>query len=152
LQRQPFCRTAFESNEALSFLRSLRDRMQKEDSLLIGFDMQKEKIILTEAYNDRAGITATFNLNILARINRELGGKFELNRFRHCSFYNAMKDRIEMYLYSTCRQRVEIEGIEETFDFEEAESIHTENSYKYTRPNIITCKAIRTNSQGPLFR
>jgi dimethylhistidine N-methyltransferase len=122
----------FELKEAESFLNVLADRLSKEDSLLIGFDLHKNEKILNAAYNDFAGITAKFNLNILARINRELGGEFDPCLFKHHGFYNKEKRRIEMHLVSTCKQQVHIKEIDKTFDFEEGESIHTENSYKHT--------------------
>jgi L-histidine Nalpha-methyltransferase len=126
----------FESKEAESFLNVLADRLNKEDSLLIGFDLHKNERILNAAYNDSAGITAKFNLNILARINKELGGGFDLRLFKHHAFYNKNKRRIEMHLVSTRKQQVYIKETGKTFDFEEDESIHTENSFKYTLKQI----------------
>ncbi len=122
----------FETKEADSFLKALVSRMNKGDSLLVGFDLRKPGKILNAAYNDSAGINAKFNLNILARINKELGGEFDLALFKHRAFYNRGKRRMEMHLVSTCRQQIYISEISKTFDFEEGESIHTENSYKYT--------------------
>ena len=126
----------FEPKEAKSFLKVLTDKLNKGDLLLVGFDLHKSQKILNAAYNDAAGITAKFNLNILHRINKELGGEFDLNLFKHYAFYNRDKRRIEMHLISTCKQQVYIREIDETFDFEEGESIHTENSYKYTLKQI----------------
>jgi dimethylhistidine N-methyltransferase len=126
----------FEPKEAKSFLKVLADKLNKGDLLLVGFDLHKSQKILNAAYNDAAGITAKFNLNILHRINKELGGEFDLNLFKHHAFYNRHKRRIEMHLISTCKQQVYIREIDETFDFEEGESIHTENSYKYTLKQI----------------
>jgi dimethylhistidine N-methyltransferase len=126
----------FEIKEAESFLKALVDRMNKGDSLLVGFDLHKSEKILNAAYNDSAGINAKFNLNILARINKELGGEFDLRLFKHSAFYNKEKRRIEIHLVSTCKQQVYIREIDKTFDFEEGESIHTENSYKYTLKQI----------------
>jgi dimethylhistidine N-methyltransferase len=134
----------FEIKEADSFLKALVDRMNKVDSLLVGFDLHKSEKILNTAYNDSAGITSKFNLNILARINKELGGEFDLTLFKHHAFYNREKRRIEMHLVSTCKQQIYIREIGKTFDFEEGESIHTENSYKYTL-NQIDALAKRCN-------
>jgi dimethylhistidine N-methyltransferase len=126
----------FEPKEAISFFRAIRARMENHDSFLVGFDLHKDPKILEAAYNDKAGITAKFNLNILARINRDLGGKFDLGAFSHYSFYNENKKRIEMYLISKNNQKVHIHGIGKTFTFKENERIHTENSYKYTLEQI----------------
>ncbi len=134
----------FEIKEADSFLKALVNRMNKGDSLLVGFDLYKSEKILNAAYNDSAGITAKFNLNILARINKELGGEFDLTLFKHRAFYNREKRRIEMHLVSTCKQQIYISEIDKTFDFEDGESIHTENSYKYAL-NQIDALAKRCN-------
>ena len=123
---------------ARSFLNMIRDRMEKEDLLLVGFDMQKEHSILNAAYNDKAGMTAKFNLNLLIRINRELGGEFDIGKFSHHAFYNHDKGRIEMHLVSKADQQVRIELIDKSFGFKKGESIHTENSYKYSLEQIQT--------------
>ena len=86
--------------------------------------------MLNAAYNDEAGVTARFNLNLLTRINRELGGTFKLDTFKHHAFYNRERYRIEMHLASLKRQKVKVAG--ETIDFRAGETIHTENSYKYS--------------------
>src|SRR5919202_149388 len=125
-----------EPNESRSFLRMLNDKMKNNDNLLVGFDLQKEAKILNAAYNDKAGITARFNLNLLARINRELGGEFSLSSFKHHAFYNKHKKRIEMHLISKISQRVYVDLIGQTFNFKENERIHTESSYKYTLKQI----------------
>jgi dimethylhistidine N-methyltransferase len=126
-----------EPTNATSFLNLIRDRMEKEDLLLIGFDLQKkDQVILNAAYNDKAGVTAKFNMNLLSRINRELGGHFDLGNFYHHAFYNHDKGRIEMHLVSNTDQRVRIDVIDKSFDFKEGESIHTENSYKYSLEQI----------------
>ncbi|HYY66263.1 MAG TPA: L-histidine N(alpha)-methyltransferase [Nitrososphaeraceae archaeon] len=125
-----------EPNESRSFLRMLNNKMKKNDNLLVGFDLQKETKILNAAYNDKAGITARFNLNLLARINRDLGGEFNLSSFGHHAFYNKYKKRVEMYLISKISQRVYVDLIGETFNFKENERIHTESSYKYTLEQI----------------
>ena len=104
--------------------------------LLIGFDLQKNAKTIEAAYNDSAGITAKFNLNLLSRINRELGGDFHVGDFEHLAFYNENKARMEMHLLSKLDQHVKIRGIGETFFFKKNERIHTENSYKYTLRQI----------------
>jgi uncharacterized SAM-dependent methyltransferase len=86
--------------------------------------------VLNAAYNDKAGVTAKFNLNLLTRINRELRGTFRLNTFEHHAFYNRERHRVEMHLASLKRQKVRVAG--ETIDFRAGETIHTENSYKYS--------------------
>ena len=98
--------------------------------LVIGVDLVKESKILCPAYNDAEGVTAKFNLNLLARINRELGADFDLTAFEHHAFYNREQSRIEMHLASTKRQKVKVNGT--TINFRAGETIHTENSYKYT--------------------
>jgi L-histidine N-alpha-methyltransferase len=126
----------FEPREAGSFLNTLRDGMGEEDALLIGFDLQKDRSILEPAYDDAAGVTARFDLNLLARINRELGGEFDLDAFRHQAHYNEPAGRMEMHLVSQREQRVAIRQLNESFGFSKGESIHTESSYKYTIPLI----------------
>ncbi|TLX66549.1 MAG: L-histidine N(alpha)-methyltransferase [Thaumarchaeota archaeon] len=123
----------FDPQQAKNFLHTLSKYMRKEDLFLIGIDLEKEKSILDKAYNDRMGITAKFNLNVLARINRELDGEFKLASFEHRSFYNKQKHRIEMYLESEMDQEVKIGTIEKSFRFKKGETIHTENSYKYSQ-------------------
>ncbi len=98
--------------------------------LLIGVDLVKDPAILHAAYNDSAGVTAAFNLNLWARANREAGADFDLSQWMHSAFYNAPLRRIEMHLVSRCAQRVTLAG--SAFDFAEGDSVHTENSYKYT--------------------
>ncbi|NOZ75115.1 MAG: L-histidine N(alpha)-methyltransferase [FCB group bacterium] len=121
---------------SIRFLSQLRSALHPQDKLLIGLDMVKEESILLQAYNDSEGTTARFNLNLLDRINRELGGHFDLDRFRHRALYNREATRIEMYLVSTERQTVALEALNRRFTFEDGEPIHTENSQKYT-PDLI---------------
>ncbi len=97
---------------------------------MVGVDLVKDPDILTAAYNDDAGVTAAFNLNLLTRINHELGGEFNPAAFRHRACYNQEQRRIEMHLISLARQKVRACG--KSFDFRRGETIHTENSYKYT--------------------
>jgi uncharacterized SAM-dependent methyltransferase len=98
--------------------------------LVLGVDLVKDPDVLYRAYNDAEGVTAKFNLNLLARINRELGADFDLGAFEHHACYNGAEHRIEMHLASTRRQKVRVDG--STFSFRAGETIHTENSYKYT--------------------
>jgi dimethylhistidine N-methyltransferase len=99
-------------------------------AMLIGVDLKKDPDVLHAAYNDTQGVTAAFNLNLLARINRELGANFDLTAFRHLAYYNATEGRIEMHLESQVSQDVELDG--KVFRFQRGETIHTENSYKYS--------------------
>ncbi len=99
--------------------------------LLIGFDLNKDPQLLHRAYNDAAGMTAAFNLNLLERLNRELGADFNLAQFSHYAFYNPWARRIEMHLVSLVEQTVTLS--DRRFHFEAGETIHTENSYKYSR-------------------
>ncbi|HEX2062718.1 MAG TPA: L-histidine N(alpha)-methyltransferase [Thermoanaerobaculia bacterium] len=117
--------------EAQSMLRDLHDALAPGDALLLGADLRKSKSILEPAYDDALGVTAAFNLNILARINRELGGTFALDAFRHRALYDEARGRIEMHLVSRRAQRVRIEALELEIAFAEGESIHTESSYKH---------------------
>jgi dimethylhistidine N-methyltransferase len=120
----------FEPYQAAAFLRHAGKTLGKAAILIVGVDLEKDAGILHRAYNDTHGVTAAFNLNLLKRINRELSADFNMKKFEHHAFYNCERHRIEMHLASVCRQRVRICG--ETFEFRAGETIHTENSYKYT--------------------
>jgi dimethylhistidine N-methyltransferase len=120
----------FEPHEACSFLRSARDILGQDALMLIGVDLEKDERVLYEAYNDKAGVTARFNLNVLHRINRELGGNFDISAFTHRAIYNRDRHRIEMHLISRKAQIVRLLG--QNFSFRAGETIHTENSYKYS--------------------
>jgi dimethylhistidine N-methyltransferase len=120
----------FEPHEASAFLRNAADILGAGATLIIGVDLIKPAEVLNAAYNDKAGVTAKFNLNLLTRVNRELGGTFRLNTFEHHAFYNRERHRVEMHLASLKRQKVKVAG--ETIDFRAGETIHTENSYKYS--------------------
>jgi L-histidine N-alpha-methyltransferase len=126
----------FDQDEALRFLRALRSVLQKGDALLLGADLKKDPAVLEAAYNDALGVTSAFNLNVLARINRELGGTFNLRAFQHRAFYNEAMGRIEIYIESLTNQRVRIEKLDLEIDFTAGELIHTENSYKYDKAGI----------------
>ncbi len=121
-----------ETEEASDFLRRLRSRLDAGDALLLGTDVVKDRDILLAAYNDSSGVTARFNLNLLARINRELGGHFDLGTFRHIAIWNPKQSRIEMYLVSLRDQEVSIDLLRMNVHFSRGERIHTENSHKYT--------------------
>ena len=104
--------------------------------IVIGVDLQKPVDVLDLAYNDPQGYTAAFNLNLLARLNRELDADFDLSAFAHRAFYNAERARIEMHLASLRAQRVRVAG--RVFSFDAGETIHTENSYKYTPDGFVS--------------
>jgi dimethylhistidine N-methyltransferase len=131
----------FDPEEALKFLRALRQVLSAGDALLLGADLKKDKLILEAAYNDALGVTAAFNLNVLARINRELGGNFDLRAFQHRALYNEEVGRVEIYIESTRDQTVEISQLEMEVQFAEGEQIHTENSYKYDLSDIAKLAA-----------
>jgi dimethylhistidine N-methyltransferase len=128
----------FEAHETTAFLRHAADLLGPDAGLIIGIDLVKDPDVLHHAYNDSAGMTAAFNLNLLARINREFDGNFELENFRHYAFFNREHSRVEMHLVSRVRQRVRVGG--RSFDFRNGETIHTENSYKYTL-DLFRCVA-----------
>jgi L-histidine N-alpha-methyltransferase len=126
----------FDADEALKFLRALRQVLNEGDALLLGADLKKDKAVLEAAYNDALGVTAAFNLNVLARINRELGGEFDLRAFAHRAFYNETFGRVEIYIESTRAQTVTISKLDMQVEFAAGEQIHTENSYKYDLSDI----------------
>jgi dimethylhistidine N-methyltransferase len=120
----------FEPHDAAAFLRHVAGRLESGAVLIIGVDLIKDAKILNAAYDDAAGVTAQFNLNLLTRINRELGGNFDLDAFCHQAFFNTERRRVEMHLASRKRQKARVAG--RSFEFRGGETIHTENSYKYT--------------------
>jgi dimethylhistidine N-methyltransferase len=120
----------FEPHEACRFLRSARDILGQDAQMVIGVDLEKDERVLYDAYNDAAGVTARFNLNVLNRINRELGGDFDTSAFIHRAIYNRERHRIEMHLISKKAQTARVLG--RSFSFRAGESIHTESSYKYS--------------------
>lgn len=119
----------FEPAEAVALLRRFAALLEG-GPLLVGVDRVKDPAVLHAAYNDAAGVTAAFNLNLWARANREADADFDLARWWHSAFYQPALQRIEMHLVSRCAQRVSVAG--QRYDFAEGESVHTENSYKYT--------------------
>ncbi len=120
----------FDPAEARAFLDSARKILGEGATMIVGVDLEKAEPLLHAAYNDSAGVTARFNENVLARINRELGGDFDLSNFVHRAVYNRERHRIEMHLVSLKAQNAHLCG--ETFLFGAGESIHTESSYKYS--------------------
>ncbi len=112
------------------FLARARGLLGNDAAFLLGADLVKDEDVLRAAYNDRAGVTARFNLNLLSRINRELGGNFDERAFHHDAIWNRDESRIEMHLVSDAAQTVSING--QKFSFDSGETIHTENSYKFT--------------------
>lgn len=128
----------FEMAEAVGFLKSIVKFLAPRDFFLIGFDLNKDRSILDRAYNDSRGVTARFNLNLLSRINRELGGEFELDLFSHEAVYNEEGSRVEMYLVSACEQEVYISALDRCYHFAKDERIHTENSHKFSLETIET--------------
>jgi L-histidine N-alpha-methyltransferase len=126
----------FERPAAAAFLAEVRAGLSAADRLLLGVDLRKDKAVLERAYDDAAGVTADFDLNLLARINRELGGDFDLAGFRHRARYDERRGCVEMHLVSLREQRVRIAALELELDFAAGEDIHTENSYKYSPAEI----------------
>jgi L-histidine N-alpha-methyltransferase len=137
----PECRTVglflgsnignFGRDESREFLRAVRKILRPQDALLLGADLKKSPEILIPAYDDALGVTAAFNLNLLARINRELDGNFDVKKFNHSAVYNEELGRIEIHLVSTEPQLVCIRAIDLEASFEKGETIRTENSYKF---------------------
>lgn len=125
----------FTPDTAVEFLQAIVQLIGAGGYLLIGVDLKKDKTILEAAYNDEQGITAEFNLNLLTRINRELGADFDESNWQHNALYNERDGRIEMHLLSKTDQSVHING--ERFEFKQGDSIHTENSYKYTSDEFV---------------
>jgi dimethylhistidine N-methyltransferase len=119
----------FDPPEVVRFLARLRELCAPGGAALIGVDLRKDRKVLEAAYDDAAGVTAEFNLNLLLRVNRELGADFDLGRFRHRSVWNERRGRVEMHLLSTAAQTVSIDGA--SFSFAAGEAIHSESSYKY---------------------
>jgi dimethylhistidine N-methyltransferase len=137
----PTCRTVavflgsnignFGRDESRQFLLAVRRLLQPDDALLLGADLKKSPQVLLPAYDDALGVTAAFNLNLLARINRELDGDFDVRQFAHNATYNEQHGRVEMWLVSRTGQRVRIQAIDLEVSFDIGEGIHTENSYKF---------------------
>lgn len=129
----------FSPSEATALLAQFKQLAGPDGQLLIGFDLKKNPVLLHEAYNDAAGVTAAFNLNLLTRLNRELDADFDLAQFSHYAFYNPAAGRIEMHLASLAAQTVYMAG--DAFSFAPGETLHTENSYKYHGEEFVKIAA-----------
>jgi dimethylhistidine N-methyltransferase len=138
----------FTPEEALHFL-GVAGQVLRGGALLLGADLVKDPDVLHAAYNDSQGVTAEFNLNLLARANRELGTGFPLEQFGHSAFYNAPLRRIEMHLVS--RERQQVRWGDERFEFDEGETLHTENSYKFTVDGLRSLAARAGFRPGPVW-
>ena len=136
----------FEPRDAAGLLRDLHSVLAPGDALLLGADLRKDRSVLEPAYDDALGVTAAFNRNVLGRINRELGGHFELSSFRHHAFYDEALGRIEMHLVSDSEQTVRIDALDLEVRFAAGESIHTENSCKHDDASL------RALAEGAGFR
>jgi L-histidine Nalpha-methyltransferase len=132
----------FHEEEGLRFLGRMRRHMRPFDLLLLGLDLRKDPATLLKAYDDAAGVTALFNLNLLNRINRELDGDFPGDGFQHVARYEARAGRVEMHLKSLAARFVRVEKLDRYFWFEEGETIWTESAYKYTRRQIAKMCAL----------
>ena len=126
----------FERPAAARFLRSIRDVLAEDDRMLIGVDLRKDRDVLESAYDDTAGVTARFNLNLLGRINRELDGEFDLDRFAHRAEWQERAGRVKLGLESLQAQAVPIKALDRVVRFERGEFIHTEDSFKYSFEEI----------------
>ena len=126
----------FSRESAVDFFRSLRKVMSDDDLLFIGFDLQKDPHVIVPAYADSAGVTAKFNLNLLTRINRELGGDFDIEKFTHYANYRPVEGSARSFLISREQQTVNISAFGRSFDFDAWEAVFMEISQKYT-PKMI---------------
>jgi uncharacterized SAM-dependent methyltransferase len=131
----------FDRPRAADFLRRVRADLTGRDRLLLGVDLRKERAVQERAYDDAQGETARFNLNLLARINRELGGHFDLGAFRHRAAYDEDAGRVLMYLVSRAAQSVRIDALDLEVRFAAGEEVHTEDSYKYSPAEIESLAA-----------
>ncbi|GAB3528092.1 L-histidine N(alpha)-methyltransferase [Pontibacter brevis] len=126
----------FKADESMHFLQRICSNLSKGDKLLMGIDLRKDPDTILSAYNDASGVTAEFNLNLLRRINRELGGEFDVEQFRHYPIYNPHEGVMRSFLVSKKDQDVYIRATGQTFHFEAWEAIHTENSHKYSLQQV----------------
>jgi dimethylhistidine N-methyltransferase len=124
----------YDPNEAVALLSHLRQALTEGDRLLLGADLRKDESLLLPAYDNAAGVTAEFNLNILAHVNRLFRGNFDLSGFRHVAVWNGEASRMEMYLESRRRQQISLPGLALELTFAAGDRLHTENSYKLTQP------------------
>lgn len=126
----------FEDGGDFAFLEQIRQNLNPGDQLLMGFDLQKDPRVIRQAYDDAAGVTAAFNLNLLHRMNRELGADFNLENFEHFTDYDPLTGTIKSYLVSKIAQTITFSVLNHTVSFAAWEAIHTENSHKYSLPQI----------------
>lgn len=133
----------FNKPQSRDFLKKLWLSLNTSDYVLIGYDLKKDTHVLNKAYNDADGLTRAFNLNLLSRINKELGGNFDISKFQHCGFYNPTLEAMESYLIALEEQEIYITALEKNFHFEKFEPMHLEYSYKYS-PSDITYLANHT--------
>lgn len=126
----------FSEQQALRFLTELGNGLNQGDLILVGFDLKKDPELIRSAYNDPAGITRAFNMNLLKRINRELGGRFDLQKFQHYQMYDPVGGEARSYLISRVAQEVHIEVLEQTFHFKAWEPVHVEISRKYESETV----------------
>ena len=131
----------FDRGEARTFMAGLRRALRAGDAVLLGADLKKDAATLEAAYDDPVGVTAAFNLNLLARINRELEADFRVRDFRHVAVYDEGEGRVEMHLESLRRGRVRVGALDHEVDFAEGERVHTENSYKYDLEDLAALAA-----------
>lgn len=125
-----------DAHEARELLRRLRATLATGDALLLGADLKKDRSVLEDAYDDPTGVTAAFNLNVLARINRELDANFDVRRFAHRAHYDEEAGCVRIHIVSLCQQTAYIRAIDTTVVFDEGETIHTENSHKYALEDL----------------
>ena len=143
----------YTDDEAVELLRQVRTAIEKNGgALLLGTDLRKSLDVLLPAYDDAAGVTAAFNRNVLSRINRELGGTFDVERFRHVALWNERASRVEMHLESTFAQTVRIEALDLTVAFAAGERIHTESSHKYDEATVTALFARAGLRRAKTFR
>lgn len=131
----------FSHAEAVAFLKNVRQMINPQDRLFIGFDLQKDPHLILRAYDDRDGVTAEFNLNLLARINRELGANFDLSKFSHYAIYSPLELAARSFLISLEAQKVKIESLGQMFEFKKWEPIYMEISQKYSLETISAIAA-----------
>jgi dimethylhistidine N-methyltransferase len=131
----------FTEEEIASFFAMVRRAMRRQDRFLLGFDLIKDASILEAAYDDSQGITAQFNLNLLARLNRELSADFDLSAFAHRALFDPRRGRIEMHLVSLRDQRVRVGRLGLEVELDEGETVHTENCYKFSQAGMETLLA-----------
>jgi len=126
----------FRKPQAIDFLKKLSSNLSEDDLVMIGFDLKKDPDIIERAYNDSKGITRDFNINLLQRINDELGGHFDVSKFKHFPTYNPISGEMESFLISTIKQEVKIDALDSTIQFDKWEPIHMEISKKYDLTEI----------------